>query len=46
MLLECMEVFDDQPCTEARRAMFGLLAGDQRALYAEHWSLYRQQTEP
>lgn len=39
MLLECTERIDDQPCTEARRAMFGFLAADQRSLYARYWQL-------
>lgn len=39
MLLECTERLNDEPNTESRRAMFGLLASDQRALYGRYWAL-------
>jgi hypothetical protein len=42
MLLECVDAFDRQPNTEARRASLAHLASEQGRLYADYWKLLEQ----
>lgn len=42
MMLECVEAFDRQPNTEARRALLAHVSSEQRRLYAQYWKLLEQ----
>lgn len=45
MLLECVEAFDRQPNTEARRASLAYISSEQRRLYAQYWKLLEQRKD-
>ena len=45
MMLECVEAFDCQPNTEARRASLAHVSSEQRRLYAQYWKLLEQRRQ-